>query len=148
MKYRKLRIAFSAACGVLCVVLIVLWVRSYWHTEFVWRRISVKWSLAAGSFPGAFGIGLQDSNLGWGASRIPSELWMKFPSSPPYNSSRVWGAFFVDTRTLLVPYWFVISVTSSLGALPWIRWRFRLRTLLIATTLIAILLGLTVYTVR
>src|SRR5688572_586498 len=29
MKHRKLRIAFSAVCGVLCLMLIVLWVRSY-----------------------------------------------------------------------------------------------------------------------
>src|SRR3954451_11071314 len=30
MKFRKLRIAWSAACGIACVLLIVLWVRSYW----------------------------------------------------------------------------------------------------------------------
>jgi hypothetical protein len=29
MKYRKLGIAFSAMCGILCLLLIVLWVRSY-----------------------------------------------------------------------------------------------------------------------
>jgi hypothetical protein len=27
MKFRKLRIAFSAVCGVLCLLLIALWVR-------------------------------------------------------------------------------------------------------------------------
>jgi hypothetical protein len=29
MKHRKLRIAFSAVCGMLCLLLIFLWVRSY-----------------------------------------------------------------------------------------------------------------------
>src|SRR5689334_2253638 len=29
MKFRKLRIAWSVACGVACVLLIALWVRSY-----------------------------------------------------------------------------------------------------------------------
>ena len=29
MKYCKLRIAFSAVCGIICLLLIVLWVRSY-----------------------------------------------------------------------------------------------------------------------
>jgi hypothetical protein len=30
MKYRKLRIAWSVAWGVVAVLLVVLWVRSYW----------------------------------------------------------------------------------------------------------------------
>src|SRR5712671_2831573 len=30
MRFRKLRIAWSVACGIACVLLIVLWVRSYW----------------------------------------------------------------------------------------------------------------------
>ena len=28
MKYRKLRIAFSAVCGIVCLLLIALWVRN------------------------------------------------------------------------------------------------------------------------
>src|SRR6478672_8285240 len=31
MRFRKLRIAWSVACGIACVLLIVLWVRSYWR---------------------------------------------------------------------------------------------------------------------
>src|SRR5262245_26932319 len=35
MKFRKLRIAWSIFCGIACVLLIVLWVRSYtWWDEF------------------------------------------------------------------------------------------------------------------
>src|SRR5262245_48974732 len=33
MKYRKLRIAWSVAWGVIAVVLCVLWVRSYWRAD-------------------------------------------------------------------------------------------------------------------
>ena len=33
VRFRKLRIAFSATCLIACVLLIVLWVRSYWCTE-------------------------------------------------------------------------------------------------------------------
>ena len=35
MKYRKLRIAWSVAWGLLAVLLFVLWVRSYWWSEYV-----------------------------------------------------------------------------------------------------------------
>src|SRR5438132_5384486 len=38
MRFRKLRIAFSATCLIACVLLIVLWVRSYWwHESFCYR---------------------------------------------------------------------------------------------------------------
>src|SRR5262245_56414702 len=35
MKYRKLRIAWSVAWGLLAVLVCVLWVRSYWHYDYV-----------------------------------------------------------------------------------------------------------------
>jgi hypothetical protein len=41
-----------------------------------------------------------------------------------------------------LPHWFVALLFAALAALPWIRPTFSLRTLLIATTLIAVLLGL------
>ena len=34
LKYRKLRIAWSVAWGMLAVLLIALWVRSYWHVDY------------------------------------------------------------------------------------------------------------------
>ena len=36
MRFRKLRIAWSVGCGILCVLLIVLWVRSYWWRPCYW----------------------------------------------------------------------------------------------------------------
>jgi hypothetical protein len=35
MRYLKLRIAWSAFCCIACVLLIVLWVRSYWQRDGV-----------------------------------------------------------------------------------------------------------------
>ncbi len=48
---------------------------------------------------------------------------------------------------LRLPHWFLASSIATLGLLPWFSrcWRFTLRTLLIATTLAAIVLGLVVY---
>ena len=37
MRFRKLRIAWSVVCGIACVLLIALWVRSYW-----WAMTSVQ----------------------------------------------------------------------------------------------------------
>jgi hypothetical protein len=46
---------------------------------------------------------------------------------------------------IVVPHWFLVVSIVMLGAAPWIRRSFSLRTLLIATTLIAAVLGLAVY---
>jgi hypothetical protein len=42
-------------------------------------------------------------------------------------------------------YWLLSVSTIILAALPWLRWRFTLRTLLIAMTLVAVVLGLIVW---
>jgi len=49
--------------------------------------------------------------------------------------------------TIFLPYWLLslaIGMIAALAALPWIRWRFSLRALLIATMLVAVALGILV----
>jgi hypothetical protein len=65
----------------------------------------------------------------------------------PIRIRSVWNAdgktvFKIDGR--VVPIWILVLSTVALALLPWIRWRFSLRTLLIATTLVALGLGLVV----
>jgi hypothetical protein len=55
--------------------------------------------------------------------------------------------------TVVVPYWTVLTVTlavgvASLWSLRDATWRFSLRTLLLATTIIAVLLGIIVWSTR
>ena len=49
---------------------------------------------------------------------------------------------------LIVPHWFLVLTTGAIAGLPLVRWRFSLRTLLIATTLVAMVLGLIVVVLR
>lgn len=44
----------------------------------------------------------------------------------------------------MVPMWFLVFSTATLAAAPWLRWHFNLRTLLVATTLLALALELVV----
>ena len=47
-----------------------------------------------------------------------------------------------------IRYWSPVVLSATLATVPWIRhlsWRFSLRTLLIAMTLVAVVLGLAVY---
>jgi hypothetical protein len=43
-----------------------------------------------------------------------------------------------------VPHWLAAIMALTLAVGPWIRWKFRLRTLLIATALIGVALGIIV----
>jgi hypothetical protein len=43
MKYRKLRIAWSVAWGILCLLLIVLIVRSYSKKEYIFNTDGTGW---------------------------------------------------------------------------------------------------------
>jgi hypothetical protein len=49
------------------------------------------------------------------------------------------------------PYWFPVATVAMIAVLPWMRelkWQFSLRTLLIATTLIAVVMGLAVWATK
>jgi hypothetical protein len=70
--------------------------------------------------------------------------------SPPY-SSRVLGYFGYGGGVVVFPYWSGVLLAVTLAAAPWIRqlnWRFSLRALLIAITLVAVVLGLVVWAAK
>jgi hypothetical protein len=55
------------------------------------------------------------------------------------------GYFDYSNQRLDVPYWFAVMLMIVASATPWFPLRFSLRTLLIATTLVAVVLGLAVW---
>ncbi len=128
---RYLRIAFSATCGIACVLLIVLWVRSYWWMDSTGYLTSVQGKLFVQEYL------IINSPTG-SAFRGPCGI-----TSLPTG----WGFVPIDGGVTL-PIWSLVVPMAILAAVPWIRWRFSLRTLLIATTLVAVVLGLIVWLVR
>jgi hypothetical protein len=150
---RYLRIAFSATCLIACVLLIALWVRSYWRadtpttTKFgrVFEFISLSGNVV---------IRWADIPSEWGSApfTIPLTENDRDPfDEPPPDHYRALGfrfSSYPEFRFLSIPYWFPILLCSILAALPWFRWRFSLRTLLIATTLVAVVLGLVVWSIH
>jgi hypothetical protein len=143
MRFRKLRIAWSVFWGVACVLLVVLWVRSYLVGDLI--TLSGK---------GVFS-----------ANGVLEFSWFK-PLPPPWpsweagsfsarNAPKPIGSFsfnpFANGFSIDLPDWFVAIMFGAIGSISWLhraQWRFRLRTLLIATTLIALLLGAAVYATR
>src|SRR5262245_1237970 len=109
MKYNKLRIAWSVACGILCLPLIAQWVQSYsdgggWYPL---TRPGVDHSVYYESASGEIRL------LAWDRVTL--------------------SALQPD---LTIPYWSLVSGGIFLAAIPWLRRSFSLSTMLIAMTLV------------
>ena len=111
---RGLRIAVSAVCGILCVLLIVLWVRSYWWQDDVVGCVSDKLYFQFGSSPGTCWLALSTSELPgtrWKVHahsideilKLPHPLLGEFGQKFDLLQGRLFGS-------IGVPYWFAISL--------------------------------------
>jgi hypothetical protein len=145
MRYRKLRIAWSVVCSIACVLLIVLWVRSYWIVDLIQKGTGSK-SVNVYIEPGTIGVGIlaELNPNSWTRSSMTADRYHVVVGTHPPRSSRVWGYSHFATNALFLPFWFLVLLASTLVTVPWLRWRFTLRILLIATTLVAVVLGLIV----
>src|SRR6476660_3466826 len=151
MRFRKLRIAWSLFWGLACVLLIVLWVRSYriWDRCY-WpgKTTGVQLNSDAGHVVLCVGPHVPSSHI----VSFFAESRPTFDESKTFYKDVVLGFFFSRTQSdwrLDVPYWFIVLLSMLLPVTPWLRqfnWRFSTRTLLIATTLVAVVLGLIVWT--
>jgi hypothetical protein len=140
-KYRKLRIAWSGAWGLLSVVVIAWWLRSY----FVWDLLEFK---NGSSFYSAFG---QYRLVLYEGESV--EQWRYHAGGIGSWSSahRYLADFYVASLSWLLevrfPHWFAALSLAFVAGVTWIRWRFSLRTLLLAISLVAAVLGLVVWAV-
>jgi hypothetical protein len=144
-RIRGLRIAVSAVFGILCVLLVVMWVRSYSRFDLLEIRTISKSNFRVASASGVIGV-MGDANP---ISLALTSEW-KLYNVKVKNYQPMWGWYY-STRTpfgtiATVPYWFAIllCLVAIVATSPWIRLskRFSLRTLLIATTLISVVQGL------
>jgi len=145
---RYLRIAFSATCLIACLLLCVLWVWSTWYLDEYWFALPNHQGLGICSSRHCLHLAIQDRTVNpstyfVGYTRLeqkgllPAESWHTFLG---FRAARDAGIY-----TISIPYWFLLLVFV---ALLWLRWRFSLRTLLIATTLVAVVLGLIAWSIR
>ena len=146
LEHRKLRIAFSVGCGILCVLLIVLWARSYtWHDR-LWGRFSDFQGFVLSSYEGRIQLALER-----GLGIFPWRIVYAEPADrhgPPIYFPAIEFPLSTFGSFWAVPYWLVFAVSSTLAIVPWLRWHFSLRTLLIATTVIGVILGTIIATTR
>jgi hypothetical protein len=60
MRYSKLRIAWSALCGVVCLLLVFLWVRSHYVFDQMTFPLTDSTAIGFMSIPDAFSVGAGD----------------------------------------------------------------------------------------
>ena len=143
---RWLRVAVSAVCVVVCCLFLALWLRSYWRVDVLQRPTATNgWQvgLYSGRFVARWGSGMR------GIDRLQWTLSAPKEDAPGYYSKDVLG-FSLRRHYLSMPIWFVALISGMLAVIPWLPWsiRFSLRTLLIVTTLVAVVLGCVAWAVK
>lgn len=134
-----LRIAVTASCLTACVLLITLWVRSYWRFDVVQGQLTKGRFGRAASYSGGVFVGSTEFNglsaefRKWDGVSLPAE-----------DGEHLWKTSMLprEGTSIVVPHGVLLLLFATAAALPWIQWRFSLRTLLIATTLVAFGLGI------
>ena len=136
---------FSATCLIACVLLIVLWVRSYWWDDVI---------IAPGDGSQRFGSSNGWTTFRWKElRRLPNlrfknwqvtshsvkELEQKYARMQIKIRSPQFG--FVDAGAIQFPYWLPAMVCAGMSVAPWLRWQYSIRTLLLAITAVAVVLG-------
>jgi hypothetical protein len=154
-KVRFLRVAVSMVFLTLCLVFVVLWVRCYWLIDTLWGPVTNNGQVAIVSMQGQLFLGTNYTpgypswtrQSGYLYSKWRSVWTVLFPRRDAFGFALV-----VDSNNLgiTIPYWLTVFSTSVIAWLPWAHWsrRFSLRTLLMAMTLSAMVLGMAVYGIR
>lgn len=150
---RGLRIAWTAWWGILCVMLCVLWVRSYSRMDRISQHSIDRRYTAIDSRLGHIElVSMLATNRGSGDWKYHREVLSTENAVPAQVIRSLIGKYDIRLRDLsvemIVPDLMLVLLSACIALLPWLRWRFSLRTLLIATTLIAVLLGLVMWAIR
>jgi hypothetical protein len=151
---RKLRIAVSAVCGILCLLLIALWVRSYWwmdRVDFTTRPTFVSTPVRYCESVG----GMLQLTCDFPFDELS---WVSNLDYAAYTIEDWYGGLDIDVTTnftfskeyisIGVPHWWVLTFTLAAAIIPWLHWRFSLRALLFTVTVTGVILGAIAYLMR
>jgi hypothetical protein len=150
MRFRKLQIVWSVACGIACLLLIALWVRSHWCLQIFEQQTASK-AAQISSVKGRIAVAILDPRTS--TTRGRSYLSVAPGDAADWRKGGVSGFAYHADRSmtaLVAPHWLPALLCSAIAVVPWISqsWRFSLRTLLVVTALVAAVFGLTAAVLR
>jgi hypothetical protein len=142
-----MRKAFATTCSICCLLLVAMWMRSYWWEDSVVVYSSGEHFVRIGAVPGAMQVvaGSKSRVVRWNhIVESPDQVLRELSKMGITYPSRFWGRFYISSNIVLVPYWFLILLVVSLAAprSQKILWRFSLRVALVIMTLAAGVIGL------
>jgi len=130
----------------------MLWVRSYKWNDYLHKCVYGMRALTFDSAHGQVAISttLLPATFGSNWSESGSDYMDGTPGAiQRLTRNKLGFAAMTDTNyfCVVLPHWFALALIATGAAVPWMQWskRFSLRTLLIATTLVAVMLGLIVW---
>ena len=135
------------AWGIVAVLVIALWVRSYWHIDGLCYTGRVNY-VRIGSQIGVVGFKWQPFEPGTKVLNKPGLALMTGAVRPDSGKPRIQWLWRPEVVLINVPFWLCATFFSVLTVAPWLCWQFSLRTLLLATTLFALTLGTIVWLVH
>ena len=161
MNFRKLRIAWTVAWGVLAALLCLLAVRSYWSVTGISGNRAANYDVIATVDGEFYFLRSPDSKPDLKPLRtFPSPL-TEADKEATRNNIKLnqrnfgfgWRHFvgmfgFDNGWQVSVSLWWPFLTVGVIAAVPWVFHRFSLRILLIATTFVAVGLGLVVWLAR
>jgi hypothetical protein len=145
LKY--LRIAVTALSLTTCVLLIALWVRTLFAIDTIQGPVGNIHVVATSRHSG-LSIGLVRLNRmphSWSHKSEPANEKV----SVQYSSVIGFGIHSSNRLSAIrLPVWCILLLSAAAATVPWLPWRFSLRTMLIAMTVVAALLGLVIWTTK
>jgi hypothetical protein len=147
-----LQYAASAICLLILIAAVSFWIRSYWFADSVNCRYSNTGEFTLFSMNGSFSVGHQDARYlgrtrGWHWDVVQLGELTKRELTYKQLSASLAGFGWKSQRLykrneLHVRYWVPIFLTAIVAVIPWMRRRYSIRTLLVATALISLMVGL------
>jgi hypothetical protein len=147
----SLGIAWSAAWLILAVALIAIWWRSYWEVDLLTKSDVNHVKTTIGSQSGEVYFDRYDltrmpqysaPNIFWGTYQIPVHGW-KYVTEESRAVPKLeftWRRT-ADGFTVGVPHLYLVIAAVVAGAMPLLTTRYSVRSILIATALFAVMLG-------
>jgi hypothetical protein len=122
------------------MLLIALWMRSYLARNVIESPIGRSASCRIFNSQGSIAVVFHGTHMPWRFVSYEAVLFEIIPAWLPSMRTVKPG----EPTLYSVSHAFAVMSIAVLAALPWLRWRFSLRTLLIGMTLVAVMLGLVV----
>jgi hypothetical protein len=155
---RALRVTWTAFWGIAAVLLICLWVRSYFQTDIVRIRAQkfissylagfgeIGIDVAINTSPGGFSFPGDSGKPVFIDSSAKMNSWEPDKGHPLMNlcgfrlQNYLLNTYNRRVFNFSLPFWFAFWACFAFAMLPWIRWsmHFSIRTMLVITTLFAI----------